>query len=175
MPLATILGIPSTTLQPATAGRELTSTASLPTVSEMPAPPTGTKQWHCSSDWEATTPRPEEEKAQGLDIMPEEWPHQRQKEGRPPARLLKECCWKAFGKDFKFIQVTRWVYFKTHHPNYDHKGTHNLPTPSRKWPPLLVSWALMATRFSWCGLAEKTSGLLTAWQKAPQRTSISSR
>ena len=35
------------TLQPGTVGRELTSTASPPTVSEMPAPPTGTK-WQLS-------------------------------------------------------------------------------------------------------------------------------
>ena len=41
--LATILKMPATTLQPATAGRELTSTASPPIVSENPAPPTRIK------------------------------------------------------------------------------------------------------------------------------------
>ena len=86
--LATILGMLSTTLQLATAGREPISTVSTPTVSEMPAPPTGTKWWHHSSDWEATPPRPEE--AAVLDVTPKEWFQQRWKEGRPLARLLKE-------------------------------------------------------------------------------------
>ena len=44
-------------------------------MSEMPAHPTGIKQWHCSSHWEATMPRPEEEETVGLDITPEEQPH----------------------------------------------------------------------------------------------------
>ena len=75
MLLAAILGMPATTLKPTTVGRQPTSTASPPTVSEMPAPPTRTK-WQChSSDWEATMLKPEEEEAVGLDISPKEWPH----------------------------------------------------------------------------------------------------
>ena len=97
--LASILGILATTLQPATAGREPVSTASLPTVSEMPAPPTGTKWQHCLSNQEGTTPRLEEEGAVGLDVTPKEWPHRRWKEGRPMVGLLKENHQAAFGKD----------------------------------------------------------------------------
>ena len=56
VPLAAILGMLATTLQLATAGGELMSTASPPSVSETPALPTGIK-WQCHlSDWEATIP-----------------------------------------------------------------------------------------------------------------------
>ena len=48
--LVSILGMPATTLQLATVGKEQTPTASPPTVSEMPAPPTGTKWQCCLSD-----------------------------------------------------------------------------------------------------------------------------
>ena len=63
--LAAILGMPATTLQLATADRELTSTASPPTVSEIPALPTGIKWQHHWSNQEVTMPRPEEEEAVG--------------------------------------------------------------------------------------------------------------
>ena len=101
--LAAILGMPATTPQPATAARELMSTASPCTVSETPAPLTGIKWWHCSSNWEVTMLRPEEEEAVGLDITPEEWPCQRKKEGRPLVRLLKESHLEALRKDSELI------------------------------------------------------------------------
>ena len=75
--LAAILGMPATILQPATAGREPTSTASPPTVSEMSASPTRIKWWHHLSNQEATMLRPEEEETVGLDVTPEEQAHQR--------------------------------------------------------------------------------------------------
>ena len=84
VPLSAML---ATTLQPATAGRELLSTASLLTVSGIPAPQTRTKQWHCSFDQEPMTLRPEEEEATGLDVTPEEHPCQRQKEMRAPCEV----------------------------------------------------------------------------------------
>ena len=72
MPLVSILGMLATTLQLATVGREWTSTASPPKVSEKPAPPTRTK-WQCHlSNWEATTLRPEEEGVAGLEVTPKE-------------------------------------------------------------------------------------------------------
>ena len=52
-------------------------------------------------------PRPEEEQANALDVTPEEHPHQRQKEGRPLARFLKENHWQAFRKESDLIQATR--------------------------------------------------------------------
>ena len=104
------------------------STASPPTVSEMPAPPTGIKWWCHSSDQEATITmlKPEEEKSAGLDITSVEWPHQRWKEGKPLVRLLMESYLEALGKDSDLVQVTRQAYFKTHCPNYDHDGSHDL-------------------------------------------------
>ena len=118
--------MPATTLQVATAGREPRLTASPPTVSEMPASQFGNK-WQChSSNQEASTSRPEEEEAAGLDITPEEQPCWRWKEGKPLVRLLKESCWEALGKDSELIWVTMWVYFKTHCRDFDHKGSHNL-------------------------------------------------
>ena len=75
--LAAILGMLSTTLQLATAGREPTSAAYSPTVLELPVPPTRTKWWHHLSHQEAIMLRPEEEEAAGLDVTPEEWSHQR--------------------------------------------------------------------------------------------------
>ena len=50
----------------------------------------------------------------------------KRREGRPLARLLKESHWEAFGKDTDLVWVTRQVYFKMHHPHYDHKGSNNL-------------------------------------------------
>ena len=46
--------------------------------------------------------------------------------GEPLVRLLKESCWEALEKDSKLIRSTRWAYFKTHCPNYDHEGSNNL-------------------------------------------------
>ena len=48
------------------------------------------------------------------------------------------------------------------------KGPMTSPTPSRRWPPQLASWALMSMRSRRCGLAKRTSGLLTMWQKFPK-------
>ena len=133
------LGNIAPTLHPATVGRELTSTPSPPTVSEMPAPPTRTK-WQChSSNQEATMPRPEGEEAMGLDITPKEQPHQRQKEGESSGEPPQEEPLGSFRKDSKLIHVTMQAYFKMHHPNYDHECPMTSSTPSRKWlPPLAL-------------------------------------
>ena len=128
--LAAILGMLATNPQPALVPRELKSTASPPTVSEMPATPTGTKWQCCLSNQEATMLKPEEGEAAGLYVTWKEQPHWRWKEGRPLARLLKESHQEAFGKDFKFIWATRWAYFKMHCPNYDHRGPTTSCTPS---------------------------------------------
>ena len=48
------------------------------------------------------------------------------------------------------------------------RGPMTSPTPSRRWPLLLASWALMSMRFSRCGLVKKISGLFTMWQKIPK-------
>ena len=175
VPLVSILGILATTLKLVTVGKEWTSTVSPPTVSETPAPPTRTKWQHCLSDLEATMPRPDEEGAVRQDITPEEQPYQRQKEGRPLARLLKESHQEAFEKDSDLTQVTRLAYFKMHHPVMTTKNPTTSPTPSGRWPLQLASWVLISSRSRRCGLDERTSGLLTTWWKVPQSTSTSFR
>ena len=121
--LATILGMPATTQPQALAGRELMPAASITSVSEMPAPLMGVKQWHHSSDQGVSTPRLGVEEAVELD---EEQPCHKQKEGRPVASSLKENCWDAFSKESELVRVARWAYYKTHQPNYKYKGSYNL-------------------------------------------------
>ena len=88
--LASILGMLATIPPSAVAGKEPTSKASIPGVSEMPAPPTGMKQLCHSSNQGASMPTPEEEGTVELDITPEELLHQKWREDRPVARPLKE-------------------------------------------------------------------------------------
>ena len=173
--LASILGMPATTLQLVTAGRELISTASPPTVSEMPASPTGTKWWHHSSNQEATMLRPEEEEAVGLDITLGEQSHQKTErreapgkapQGEPPGSLCERLqnLSKVLGGC-----ISRCIALAT-----TTRGPTSSTTPSRRWPPLLISWALMCMRSRRHGLVERTSKSLTTWRKVPQRTSVSS-
>ena len=64
------------------------------------------------------------------------------------------------------------VYFKMHHPDFNHKGPMISPALSRQWPHLLASWILKSTRSRRGGLDERTSRPLTMWQKVPLKTSI---
>ena len=161
----------ATTPQSTTVARQLLPAASPPTVSRIPAPPTGTKQWHQSSDQEATPPRPEEEEAAILDVTLEEHPHQRWKEGRPLARLLNENHQEAFKKTLILSKLLGMFISKCTSPTMMTRGPRTSPTPSRRWPPLLASYFLKSMRSRSCGLDEKTSGLLTMWQRFPQRAS----
>ena len=72
----------------------------------------------------------------------EETPQQMWKNANPLAKLLKEGWWEAFTKDLDLMQKTRWVYFRTNHPTFDHKVSHDLsPTLQHDgrfcWPPWL--------------------------------------
>ena len=136
VPLAAILGIPASTQPWAVDGRELTLTASISSVSEMLVPLTGTKWWppFISSvsiyaktrtghhSWGATLPK---------------W-----KEGRPTARPLKENCCETFSKECKLVRTAGQDYFKTHQPNYEHKGSQNLSSTFRE---MATSTNLMVT------------------------------
>ena len=116
-----------TTPQPATAiGKPVPTTPPL-TMSETPAPPMATKQWHHSSNREVASPRSGEEEAAVSDMTPEEWSHHRQKDGRPLAKLLKESHCEAFEKDSDLVCTTRQNYFQMHHPEFNHVGSHDLP------------------------------------------------
>ena len=64
--------------------------ASIPSVSEMPAPQVGAQCQCHSSDQGVPTPRPEEEETAICDDTPKECPHQKCKEGRPAVKALKE-------------------------------------------------------------------------------------
>ena len=39
---------------------------------------------------------------------------------------LKENCQEAFCQHSYLVQVSRWRYFKAHHPSFDQEGSHNL-------------------------------------------------
>ena len=133
VPLSTILGMPAPTLQLATAGRKLTSTACPPTVSEMPAVPTRIK-WQCHlSDWETITLRPEE--AAGLDITPEEWPAKGRKRGNPWQSSSRRATGKPSGKTPNLSNQLGRPISKHTTPTMTMRG----PTPSRRWPPPLGS------------------------------------
>ena len=120
MTLATLLAIFS---QPSTKMGEPTPVTPHPTASVVPTLTLGIKQWHHSPDQEATSPRSGEEEATGTS---EEPPHQKQKNVNPLMKLLKEGQWEAFTKDSDLVQNTRSVYFRTNHPNFDHKVSHDL-------------------------------------------------
>ena len=117
---------PKVTPQLATMGRELLLTASSPTVPGMPAPPSRTKQWGPSSYKEAEASRVEEEEAASQDAFQEEHPHQKWKERRPLAKLLKESDWEAFCKDSKVVKVTRQAYHLSHRGMFVQEGSYDL-------------------------------------------------
>ena len=71
-------------------------------------------------------PRSGEDEAMVLDMTCEEWPHQRWKDGRPLTKLLKESHCETLEKDSDLRQVTRWVYFKMHFPEFDHESSDDL-------------------------------------------------
>ena len=94
VPLAAMLEMPATTQLQAAADREPTSATSIPSVSEMPAPLMGAKQWHHSYNQGVSMPRQDE--TAELDNIPEEPPCQKWKEGGSVARPLKENCQEGF-------------------------------------------------------------------------------
>ena len=131
----------------ATAGRELMSTASQPTVSEMPAPPTGTKWWCHSSNQEATMWRPEEEEAAGLDVTPKEQTPLKAERGEAPGkapqgeplgslqeRLLNSS--KQLGRHISRC-TTAWTMTMKGSHNFSHtfKEMVHLHWPHRLWCP----------------------------------------
>ena len=120
--LATLL---VTTAQP-TAPIAKPTPATPPTVAETPAPPMGSKQWHCLSNWEAASPRSGEAEATVLDVTPEEQPHQRWKDRRPLAKLPKESCCKAFLKDTEIVKAARQAYYPSQKGMFTQEGSYDL-------------------------------------------------
>ena len=169
--LVAILGMPATTPQPAVASRAMTSAASIPRVSETSLPPTGMKQWHHSSDQWASVPRPDKEETAELDITPEEWPHQRWKEGRPMAKPLKETDERPSLRNSSgwLGEPTTWSTGLT----MSMRGHTTSPLLSGKWWCLLTSWALRSMRCRRHGPGGKTSGPLTTWPRLPLKISAS--
>ena len=120
--LAAILGMSATTQLQAVVGREPMPAASTPSVLQMPPPQGGTKCQHHSSNL-----RQEEEETAELDDTSKKHPHQRQKEGRLVAKLLKDSCQEAFSKELEeVIKAARWAYYRIHHPNFEQERSHDL-------------------------------------------------
>ena len=53
------------------------------------------------------------------------------KGGKVHGEALKENHWEAFSKESEPIRAARWDYYKTHWPNYEHKGSYNLSSTFR--------------------------------------------
>ena len=116
VPLATILGIPATTQPQAVAGKELTSTASIPQCIGDASISNG-----CKITFDQGVPTPRQEETVELDDTPEEPPCCTWKEGRSVVRPIKQNHQEAFSKESELIWMARWDYYKTHWPNYEHE------------------------------------------------------
>ena len=169
MELASILGMLATTLQLATVGRAMTSTASQPTVSEMPASPTRTRMvaplaWlggnHAKTRWRGNCgARHHSQRVAPLKAG---------SPGEASQGHLPGSFWEGLWSHW----ASRWVYFKMHHPNYDHEGSHDLSHTFKKMATFVSLMDSDVHEVQRCELAKRTSRLLTTWQKVPQRTSI---
>ena len=94
--------------QPATAIGKPTPVTLPLTMSQTPAPPTGTKWWCHSSDQETTFPRSGEEEAAVLDVKAERWEASGKTPERKPLGGLFQGLWDCQGSQ------------KSYHPS--HKG-----------------------------------------------------
>ena len=125
MSLAALLAISP---QPSTAMGESAPATPHPTASVAPMP----KWWHHSSGEEATEP-----------ATPAKEPtHLKQKEGKS-LMGLKENHWEAFCWDTDLVQVTRQMYFETHHPTFNQEGSHDL---SSLFQEIITSANLLESR-----------------------------
>ena len=61
-----------------------------------------------------------------LDVTLEEQPYQRQKYGRPLARLLKESHQEAFSKDTEIVKAARQAYHLSHKGMFTQEGSYDL-------------------------------------------------
>ena len=52
--------------------------------------------------------------------------HQRWKDRRPLAKLLKESCWEAFSKDSEIIKAARQAYHPSHKGMFTQEGSFDL-------------------------------------------------
>ena len=100
------------------ANRGLAPASSIPSVSEMTVPQMGAKCQCHFSDQGVPTLRQEEEGIVGINDLPKEHPCQKQKEGRPALKALKEPHWEVFSKELEVVKAARWAYYKAHHPNF---------------------------------------------------------
>ena len=99
MPLAALLGMLATAQLWVVEDEEPVPTAPIPKVPETPAPPTGTKCWCHSLALDVPALRQEEEETVVPNYTPEEHPCQKRKEGRLPAKALKEPHCETFSKE----------------------------------------------------------------------------
>ena len=110
----------------AIADRGLAPTASIPSISEMPAPQAGSKCQCYSSDQGVPTLRQNEEEMVDIDDMLKECPHHKQKEGRLAVKALREPHHEAFSKELDVVKAVRWAYYEAHQANFEQEGLHDL-------------------------------------------------
>ena len=87
---------------------ELTPTAPIPRVPEIPVSPTGTKHQHHSLDQDVPAPRQEEEETVEPNYTPKKCPHWQTEGGKAcAAKALKEPHHKAFSKELVVVRMAR--------------------------------------------------------------------
>ena len=89
----------------------------------MPAPWDGRKCWHNSSDL-----RQGEEETAELDETLKGILTRDEKREETVAKPLKESHQEASSRELEVIKVARQAYYRTHHPSFEHKVSHNLST-----------------------------------------------
>ena len=119
MSLATLLATPS---QVSTTWEEPTPVISHLATHVAPVPCSGTKWQHHLPNQAACSPKPIDEVVEAS----EELPHQKWKDGMHLKKLLKGGQWEAFSKDSDLVQQAREAYFRTSHPDFNHKVPCNL-------------------------------------------------
>ena len=99
-----------------------TPTNSCPTTPAASAPSLGIK-WQCHlPDQAVCSPWPGDEAME----TSEELPHQKQKDGIPLKKFLKEGQWEAFAKDSDLVLRAREACFRTKCSDFNHEVLHDL-------------------------------------------------
>ena len=95
---------------------------SCPTIPAAPRPSSGTKLQHPSPDQAVSLPQSGDE----VEGTSEEPPHLKQKDEMPFKKSLKGSQREAFQKDSDLVWQAREDYFRTNHPHFDCKTSHDL-------------------------------------------------
>ena len=105
-------------------------------------------------------------------MTPEEWFHQRWKDGRPLGKLLKESPVKPLKRTLTWCRWPGRTTSKCTAQNLTTRAPMIYLTCSWRRPLLLPFLTLMSTKSRMCGLARRTPRLPIEWQNLPKRHSL---